>query len=193
MSAVAPQSHAAPDAVGAVLARVAPVTVALVGVAGFVGLLAALTWGTWGDLDSDTGYETLRAARVADGELPYRDFIYFYGPLAPALVGLASFLGGGGIGSTLAVGVVVTAAILTATYLLGAHPRGPHRRGPRDRDHGRSRVHAGQLHVSASTHERGHARHRVRARDPALALELCARAGMSDGSCSPASGSASSR
>jgi 4-amino-4-deoxy-L-arabinose transferase-like glycosyltransferase len=121
VSTVAPHSRAAPGFGSAIRARVAvaPVAVALVGLAGFVGLLAALTWGTWGDLDSDTGYETIAGTRVADGQLPYRDFIYFYGPLAPALVGLASLLGGAGIGSTLAVGIVVTAAILAATFLLG--------------------------------------------------------------------------
>ena len=70
--------------------------VALGGLALFVGILAAATWGTWGDLDSDTGYDLVAGARVADGELPYRDFTYYYGPLAPFLSGLAALLGGSG-------------------------------------------------------------------------------------------------
>ena len=39
-------------------------------------ILAAFTWGTWGDLDSDTGYDIAASARIVDGELPYRDFVY---------------------------------------------------------------------------------------------------------------------
>jgi hypothetical protein len=82
----------------------------------FFVVLAALTWHTWGDLDSDTGYDVQAGLRVAHGELPYRDFTYYYGPLAPMLAGLFSLVGGGGIGSTAALGFLVSILIVAATF-----------------------------------------------------------------------------
>ena len=40
--------------------------------------------------DSDTGYDLVAGERVADGELPYGDFVYYYGPLAPCAAGLVA-------------------------------------------------------------------------------------------------------
>jgi 4-amino-4-deoxy-L-arabinose transferase-like glycosyltransferase len=93
-------------------------TIALAGLAVVAGGLAAATWGTWGDLDSDTGYDVVAGARVAHGDLPYADFTYYYGPLAPALTGLAALVGGSGFGPAIAVGIVVAGAIILATYAL---------------------------------------------------------------------------
>jgi hypothetical protein len=81
-------------------------------------ILAALTWETWGDLHSDTGYDLQAGIRVAHGAVPYRDFTYFYGPLAPALSGLAVLLGGASFGSMAVLGLLVTGAILACTYAL---------------------------------------------------------------------------
>ena len=87
---------------------------------GAIGLLALgaaiLTWGTWGDLDSDTGYDIVAGSRIANGELPYADFTYFYGPLSAFLAGIASLLGGDGFGPAVALGFGITAALLAATY-----------------------------------------------------------------------------
>jgi 4-amino-4-deoxy-L-arabinose transferase-like glycosyltransferase len=111
--------------------RVRPRTLALTDaralalLGGLSALLVALTWGTWGDVARDTGYDLVAGARVAHGEIPYVDFTYYYGPLAPALLGLASWLGGGGIAPMLAVGLAVAAAIVLATYLLGRVLTGP--------------------------------------------------------------------
>ena len=77
---------------------------ALATLALLVGFLSIATWGTWGDLDSDTGYDVQAGERIADGQLPYRDFLYYYGPLAPALNGLAAFLGGGGFAPAIVLG-----------------------------------------------------------------------------------------
>ena len=81
--------------------------VALLG--GLCTLLVLLTWGTWGDVARDTGYDLVAGARVAHGELPYADFTYYYGPLAPALLGLASWLGGAGLAPMLALGLEMRA------------------------------------------------------------------------------------
>jgi dolichyl-phosphate-mannose-protein mannosyltransferase len=91
---------------------------ALGGLVLVLGVLAVLTWGTWGDLDSDTGYDLIAGARLADGDLPYRDFTYYYGPLAPALAGLAALVGGTGIGPAVVLGFLIAIAIVGATYAL---------------------------------------------------------------------------
>jgi hypothetical protein len=89
------------------------------------GVLALFTWGSWGDIASDTGYDVVAGARVASGELPYSDFIYYYGPLAPAVLGLAALLGGTGLGSAVAVGLVIAGAIVACTYTLARLVTGP--------------------------------------------------------------------
>ena len=58
----------------------------------FGGLVFAV-WATWGDLGRDTGYDLVAGSRVAHGQLPYVDFVYYYGPLAPMLLGLAGWIG----------------------------------------------------------------------------------------------------
>lgn len=93
--------------------------IALGGLALFVATLLTLTWRAWGDLDSDTGYDMVAAGRIADGEVPYRDFVYYYGPLAPTLGALLQLVGLSPMSAAIALGLVVTTAILCATYLLG--------------------------------------------------------------------------
>jgi dolichyl-phosphate-mannose-protein mannosyltransferase len=100
-------------------------TVALTGLAVVVVVLALVTWGTWGDLDSDTGYDVVAGWRVAHGDLPYADFTYYYGPLAPALTGLAALIGGSGFGPAIALGLLITAAIIGVTYALARTLMGP--------------------------------------------------------------------
>jgi len=90
-----------------------------------VGALVAFTWGTWGNLNLDTGYDLVAGARVADGDIPYRDFTYYYGPLAPGLLGLVTLLGGAGLAPAVAVGLVVALVIVATTYLLGRAVAGP--------------------------------------------------------------------
>jgi hypothetical protein len=80
--------------------------------------LAALTWGTWGDPGRDTGYDLVAASRVAHGELPYVDFPYYYGPLAPMLLSLAVRVGGGGLSPAIVVGLLSVVAIVALTYAL---------------------------------------------------------------------------
>ena len=53
----------------------------------FALVLLVATWGTWGNLNQDTGYDAVAGARLADGELPYVDYLYYYGPLGPAARG----------------------------------------------------------------------------------------------------------
>jgi hypothetical protein len=100
-------------------------TLALVGLAAVYAGLAAATWGTWGDLDSDTGYDVVAGSLVAQGQLPYADFVYYYGPLAPLLAGLVTWLGGAGVTAVVALGLLVTAGIVAATYALARTFVGP--------------------------------------------------------------------
>jgi hypothetical protein len=87
--------------------------------------LTLATWGTWGDLGRDTGYDLVAGSRVAHGHLPYVDFTYFYGPLAPFALGLAGVIGGSGLGPAVGLGLVLTFAIVAATYALARTQVGP--------------------------------------------------------------------
>jgi 4-amino-4-deoxy-L-arabinose transferase-like glycosyltransferase len=99
----------------AVAGREAVAVAAVAGVA--IGLLAA-TWETWGNIGQDTGYDLVAGHLVAHGSVPYSDFTYYYGPLSPAVLGLAERIGGPGIWPAIAVGVALAAAIVAATYVL---------------------------------------------------------------------------
>jgi hypothetical protein len=99
--------------------------IAFVALAAFVAAAVALTWGTWGDLGRDTGYDLVAGERVARGELPYADFVYYYGPAAPYLVGLATWLGGVGLAPVIGLGLVLASAIVALTYALGRMLTGP--------------------------------------------------------------------
>jgi Dolichyl-phosphate-mannose-protein mannosyltransferase len=119
-STVAARAGAARPRIAVTAATIAPAALGVLAV-----VLVAATWGTWGDLDSDTGFDLLAGARVADGDLPYRDFTYYYGPLAPAITGLVSWLAGAGVAPGVAVGLAIVAAIVAATYALARTVVGP--------------------------------------------------------------------
>jgi hypothetical protein len=80
--------------------------------------LAAATWGTWGDLTMDTGYDLLAGARTAGGELPYGDYTYFYGPLAPFLLGGVYSVTGVAIRPAAGLGLVLAGLAVGLTYRL---------------------------------------------------------------------------
>lgn len=109
------------------LARVAvhADVLALAGLAFVIAVLLPLTWATWGDPARDTGYDAVAGARVANGELPYADFVYYYGPLAPAVLGLAALVGGDGLQPGVLVGLCLALAIVGATYAVGRRLAGP--------------------------------------------------------------------
>jgi hypothetical protein len=99
------------------------VALGVVGIALLV--LTVLAWGTWGDLGRDTGYDFVAAARVAHGSIPYVDFVYYYGPLAPFVLGLAALLGGSTVTTFVVVGLLLTYGIVAATYALARTQTGP--------------------------------------------------------------------
>ena len=80
--------------------------------------LAALTWGRWGDLTMDTGYDLLAASRTAQGELPYIDYVYFYGPAGPLLLGGIFALAGPAVWPAVALGLLLAALAIGLTYRL---------------------------------------------------------------------------
>jgi hypothetical protein len=87
-------------------------------------LLAALTWGRWGDITMDTGYDLLAASRTAHGQLPYVDYIYWYGPLSPLLLGGVYAITGAAVWPAVAFGMVVAAAIVALSYRLARRMAG---------------------------------------------------------------------
>ena len=80
------------------------------------------------------------ALAVAHGQLPYVDFVYYYGPLAPMSLGLAAVLGGAGLAPAVGLGLVIAYAIVLATYALARTQAGPLGACARGGDHRRRRV-----------------------------------------------------
>ena len=99
--------------------------IAIAAVSTAFAVLAVLTWHAWGDLGRDTGYDLVAGARVAHGQLPYVDFVYYYGPLAPMLVGLAALIGGTGLAPAVGLGLAIAYAIVLAVYALARTQAGP--------------------------------------------------------------------
>jgi 4-amino-4-deoxy-L-arabinose transferase-like glycosyltransferase len=99
-------------------------TVAVTCLGVLVAIFATLTWHTWGDLGRDTGYDLVAGSRVAHGQLPYIDYLYYYGPLAPFLLGFA-YLFGSGVTPALVFGLLVASAIVGTTYVLARTQTGP--------------------------------------------------------------------
>jgi len=110
-----------PSRIAAIRARVAAHAdvCALVVVAIAAIVLLLITWNTWGSVDNDTGYDALAGARVAHGQFPYVDYTYWYGPLAPFLLGFVSLLGGAGFQPAIVFGIAIALTLVGATYALG--------------------------------------------------------------------------
>jgi hypothetical protein len=113
------------ERVGKIRLALSPEAASISIVALVVTALVILTWGTWGELTSDTGYDLVAGSRVAHGQLPYSDFVYFYGPLGPLVLGFAMWVAGVGMGAPVAVGLALAVAIVGATYALGRDIAGP--------------------------------------------------------------------
>jgi hypothetical protein len=78
--------------------------------------LVVLTWRTWGSVPEDAGYDLSAAARTAHGSLPYADYTYSYGPIAPLLLGGLFAALGVNLAVAEALGVVLAGATVLATY-----------------------------------------------------------------------------
>ena len=98
--------------------RVATISdaVALGGLALLCLVFVALTWRTWGSVPEDVGYDLSAAARTAHGSLPYVDYHYSYGPIAPLLLGGLFAALGVSLGVAQALGVLLATATVAATY-----------------------------------------------------------------------------
>jgi hypothetical protein len=73
----------------------------------------------------DTGYELLAGSRTSQGDLPYIDYVYYYGPLAPFLLGAAQIVLGTPLSAAITVGLVVAVAIVFLTYAVARRLVGP--------------------------------------------------------------------
>jgi hypothetical protein len=118
MSAIAPARTrpATRFGTGALARAAASDAVVVAAVAAWTIVIAAATWGTWGDLTMDTGYDLLAASRTASGELPYSDYTYFYGPLAPLLLGGVFSFTGAAVWPAVALGLVLAGLATALTY-----------------------------------------------------------------------------
>jgi hypothetical protein len=121
MSALAPTPRTLP-ALAPAFARLREAArseaVVLAGLAVWTVLLGALTWATWGDVTMDTGYDLLAASRTAGGDLPYVDYVYWYGPVSPLLLGGLYAATGVAIWPAVLMGGIVAIALVLGTYRL---------------------------------------------------------------------------
>jgi len=115
---LAPPSAArrSPSLAAAVRAAAHSDAVVFGGVLVWTAVLAALSWGRWGDLTMDTGYDMLAASRTADGELPYVDYTYFYGPLGPLLLGAIYSVTGAAVWPAVVLGLVLALLAIWLTF-----------------------------------------------------------------------------
>lgn len=91
--------------------------VALALVAAFIAL-TAISWRRWGIPSFDAGLDLTVAEGITNGELPYRDLRYFYGPVGVFSLAAAFELFGTSLTVAFLFGYVQTIAILGAFYLL---------------------------------------------------------------------------
>lgn len=116
--ASAPGTTRAPRAAAAPRALAMSDAVVIAGLTVWTVALAVATWGTWGDPTMDTGYDLLAGARTASGDLPYGDYTYFYGPVAPLLLGGIYSITGAAIWPAIALGLALAALAVALTYRL---------------------------------------------------------------------------
>jgi hypothetical protein len=95
--------------------------VALGGLALWTALLALLMWGTWGNMTMDTGYDLVAAARTSEGELPYIDYVYWYGPVSPLALGSLYAIVGTGVWPAVALGLTLSVLAIGLTYRLARY------------------------------------------------------------------------
>jgi len=108
------QAAAAPERGGARLGRAA---LPLLGLFAGAALISGFT--IWrGGAEFDEGVVLAAAARVANGELPYRDFLWPYGPAQPYALGAWFDLFGPSLMSWRVLRVLCDAAVATTVYAL---------------------------------------------------------------------------
>src|SRR5437870_5067355 len=81
--------------------------------------IVTVTWAHWGHVTIDCGGALDRAARIAEGELLYRDVLSPYGPLADYAVAAAFRAGGIHLNVAYAVGLAVLAAESCLLWYVG--------------------------------------------------------------------------
>ena len=89
---------------------------AITGITALSVAITVATWRTWGSIGQDTGYDVVAGARVASGEVPYVDFPYYYGPLAPFVLGFAFLVFGESMDVAIGFGLALTTVIVFSTY-----------------------------------------------------------------------------
>ncbi len=89
--------------------------------------LAALSWRRWASFDGDLNREWTTPARIAAGEMLYRDVAWYYGPLAPWVEGAVFRLLGARVGSVVAFDLVSAGGTIAIVLLASRrflHPAG---------------------------------------------------------------------
>jgi len=93
----------------------------LLGLTLVFGVMVASSWARWGDVLVDSGTAIDRAARVAAGQVLYRDVLSPYGPVATEVVAEAFRLFGTHLTTVYGVGIAVLFAEGLMLLFLGRH------------------------------------------------------------------------
>jgi hypothetical protein len=98
---------------------------ALSGLAIVFAVVVSFTWLTWGHMAGDAGFDLYAGARLAEGSLPYRDYVYYYGPLVPALLAVDFAVFGATLSAAIGFGLLVAWGIVVTTYALARRRLSP--------------------------------------------------------------------
>jgi len=81
--------------------------------------LVAMTWARWGDFYVDSGTAIDRAARIASGQILYRDVLSPYGPVAAELTALAMRWFGAHLTTVYSIGIALAYAQGMMLFAIG--------------------------------------------------------------------------
>ena len=95
-------------------------TIAIAATTVFGMVLASETWWRWGDLVIDLGRELEVAAKLASGDVLYRDVAYNYGPLAPYANAALILVLGPNVGTFVVSGFLATVACCILLHRVAA-------------------------------------------------------------------------
>ncbi len=90
---------------------IGPFIIAVVAVAGLIW-----SWGTWPDVLIDFGRELYVPWRLTEGDVLYRDIIWYHGPLSPYILALWFYCFGVSLQSTVILNLFVIAGVLCLLY-----------------------------------------------------------------------------
>jgi len=91
---------------------------ALTGLALLVIIVLAASWARWLDPILDSGRDLYIPEKLVSGKVLYRDFQYYYPPVAPYLLALGTLIAGADLAGYTFMGITIGVAAMLALYFL---------------------------------------------------------------------------